>query len=231
MRTRQLAITGSVFLMLSGAAARGADAEHPALVELFQSQGCNSCPPAIANLNAIASRPDVLALTYAVDYWDYLGWKDTFAKHKFTERQWDYAHALGRSEVFTPEVVVNGRTDGVGVGKGEIESLIEAADARAGTLDASIAGDRLSIAGAAGSLSADVWVVFYDPNTLKVPIARGENAGRTLAHRNVVRDLLLAGHWSGAAEAIDLPATPPGLKRAVLIQSTAAGQVLLALPG
>ena len=118
--------------------ARAADADHPAVVELYQSQGCNSCPPAIANLNALASRPDVLALTFAVDYWDYLGWKDTFAKHKFTERQWQYAHALGHSDVFTPQVVVNGAVDGVGTGSGEIEGLIASAPSAGRAPDAHI---------------------------------------------------------------------------------------------
>jgi hypothetical protein len=231
MRPRQLLIIVGAFLALAPAAARAADAAQLAVVELFQSQGCNSCPPAIANLNALASRPDVLALTYAVDYWDYLGWKDTFAKHKFTERQYAYAHALGRTDVFTPEVVVNGRTDGVGVGKGEIEGLIETSGPKNAAAAGSIAGDRFLFEAAAGSPHADVWVVFYDPRTIDVPISRGENAGRTLAHRNVVRDFVLAGHWDGGAEAIDLPPTPQGLKRAVLVQSAGAGPILLAVRG
>src|SRR3954447_17031087 len=85
------------------------DAAHPTVVELFQSQGCSSCPPAIANINAIASRPDILALTFAVTYCDQLGWKDTFARPEFTGRQWDYAHAAGRGQVATPQTIINGR--------------------------------------------------------------------------------------------------------------------------
>src|SRR5580693_943584 len=102
-------------LLMPTGAARAADLAHPVVVELFQSQGCSSCPPANANVMAIADRPDVLALSFGVTYWDSLGWKDTFASPKFTARQWDYAHGLGHSNVFTPQVVINGRRDGVGV--------------------------------------------------------------------------------------------------------------------
>lgn len=79
------------------------------VVELYQSQGCSSCPPAIANINAIADRPAVLALTFAVTCWDRLGWKDTFARPAFTARQWEYARAGGRGQVATPQTIVNGR--------------------------------------------------------------------------------------------------------------------------
>jgi hypothetical protein len=212
--------------------AMAADANRPTVVELFQSQGCNSCPPAIANLNALASRPDVLALTFAVDYWDSLGWKDTFAKHKFTERQWQYAHALGHSDVFTPQVVVNGKVDGVGTGSGEIERLIASTPPAAAAPDANIAGGRLTIAAAPDApREADIWVAFYDPNTIDVPIGRGENAGHTIAHRNVVRDVVLAGKWHGGAETVVLPPAPQGLLRAVLVQTPGAGPILLALRG
>src|SRR5271163_4509740 len=94
------------------------------VVELFQSQGCSDCPPANANVMALSDRPDLLTLSFGVTYWDQLGWKDTFASPQFTARQWDYARAFGREEVFTPEVVVNGRADVVGADRAELESLI-----------------------------------------------------------------------------------------------------------
>nr|MBA2467204.1 DUF1223 domain-containing protein [Sphingomonas sp.] len=94
---------------LNGSAALAADVHHPVVVELFQSQGCSSCPPANANLNAIAGHPDVLALSFAVTYWNGLGWKDTFAHPAFTARQWEYSKAGGRTNVSTPQVIVNGR--------------------------------------------------------------------------------------------------------------------------
>ena len=100
--------------------ARAADAVHPVVIELFQSQGCSSCPPAAANVAALADRPDVLALSFQVTYWDQLGWKDTFAEPRYTARQWDYAHAFHHDNVFTPQVVINGRASGVGVDPHEL---------------------------------------------------------------------------------------------------------------
>src|SRR5579864_3191900 len=94
------------------------------VVELFQSQGCSDCPPANANVMALSSRPDLLTLSFGVTYWDYLGWKDTFASPQYTARQWDYAHALHHAEVYTPQVVVNGRADIVGRDKPQLEALI-----------------------------------------------------------------------------------------------------------
>jgi hypothetical protein len=93
---------------IGAANVRAADVSHPVVVELFQSQGCSSCPPANANVNALSARADVLALSFAVTYWDRLGWKDTFAKAQFTERQWQYARAMRQQDVYTPQVVVNG---------------------------------------------------------------------------------------------------------------------------
>ena len=92
------------------------------VVELFQSQGCSSCPPANANVMALSDRPDLLTLSFGVTYWDQLGWKDTFASPRYTERQWDYAHAFHRRQVFTPEVVVNGHADVVGQDRGRAGS-------------------------------------------------------------------------------------------------------------
>src|SRR5437764_4980991 len=85
-----------------------ASSAAPVVIEEFQSQGCSSCPPATANVNALAERPEVLALSFAVTYWDALGWKDTFASPAFTQRQWDYAHHAGRTNVATPQVIGNG---------------------------------------------------------------------------------------------------------------------------
>src|ERR1700691_4047599 len=113
---------------LGAAPVQAADASHPAVVELFQSQGCSSCPPTNANVNALSERADVLALSFAVTYWDSLGWKDTFAKAQFTDRQWGYARAMHQGSVYTPQVVVNGRVEGVGADPGEIENLMSRAD-------------------------------------------------------------------------------------------------------
>ncbi|MBB3859494.1 hypothetical protein GGQ88_000734 [Novosphingobium hassiacum] len=97
---------------------------NPVVVELFQSQGCSSCPPADMVLNDLAGRRDVIALNFAVTYWDYLGWKDSFAQPAFTQRQRDYASAGGRNNVATPQMIVNGRVALLGSRRGEVDQAI-----------------------------------------------------------------------------------------------------------
>ena len=204
-----------------------ADASHPTVIELFQSQGCSSCPPANAALAAYADRADWLALTFAVTYWDRLGWKDTFAKPEFTERQYAYARLGG---TYTPEVVVNGRAAGVGAEVSEVESLARKAERSAGP-EVRIEGGEVALgAGKAPSGGADVWLALYDPRTLEVAVPRGENAGRRLGHRNVVRRLVRLGIWNGEAETLALPSSE-GLARAVLVQTRGGGPILAAAKG
>ncbi len=215
-----------VFAALS-APALAADAAHPAVVELFQSQGCSSCPPALTALSRYADRADWLALTFAVTYWDRLGWKDSFARPEYTDRQYAYSRLGG---TYTPEVVVNGRAAGVGAEVSEVEALARRAERGAGP-EVRIEGDSVTIsAGAAPSGEADVWLALYDPRTLEVVILRGENAGRTLGHRNVVKRLVRLGGWSGAATRLALPPSE-GLARAVLVQTRGVGPILAAVRG
>jgi hypothetical protein len=200
-----------------------------AVVELFTSQGCSSCPPADANVLALADRPNVLALSFAVTYWDQLGWKDTFARPAFTERQQSYEWALKHPSVFTPQVIVDGRADTVGINRGEIEALI-ARESLAGGPNVTAAGDAITVgAGSAPRSGADVWMVRYDPRVQQVPIGRGENGGRTLPEKNVVRALIKIGRWSGAQQTYRLPAAQAGLKTAVLVQGSSGGPILSAL--
>src|SRR6185437_7432351 len=117
-----LAAYGVVFAI--ALVASDAAQAQPVVVELFTSQGCSSCPPANASLAAISNRPDVLALSFGVTYWDYLGWKDTFAKPEFTQRQVSYERGLGHDGPFTPQIVVNGSSDTVGNRIGDIQRLV-----------------------------------------------------------------------------------------------------------
>jgi hypothetical protein len=215
----------------AGSSARAADAQHPTVIELFQSQGCSSCPPANASLIQFSQRPDVLALNFAVTYWDRLGWKDTFATPQYTQRQYDYSSAMHGSGVYTPQIVVNGRVDGVGDEVSEMEALARKADRGASGPEVEIAGGEVAIgAGNAPAHGADVWLALYDPRVVEVPVARGENAGRTLAHKNVVHRLVLLGHWTGAAERLPLPPSG-GLARAVLVQGAGTGPIIAAAKG
>ena len=122
-----------------------ADAAHPTVVELFQSQGCSSCPPAEANVGAISDRADVLALSFEVDYWDRLGWKDTFSKAAWTARQYAYAHAMGRDGVYTPQVVVNGRVEGDGLEPGGLADLMRRGERSAGGPSVGISGGAVAV--------------------------------------------------------------------------------------
>jgi hypothetical protein len=201
---------------------------QPVVVELFQSQGCSSCPPADANLNAIADRPDVLALSFAVTYWDQLGWKDTFASPLFTARQYAYARGLHHSNVATPQVVINGRRDLVGNDRSALDAAIHAAGEPAGA-SLAIAGGSVAIAaGSAPAKGADVWLVRYDPRVQLVAIRRGENGGKTLPHRDIVRQFVRLGGWFGTARSFPLPRGGPGLKTAILVQTADGGPILAA---
>jgi hypothetical protein len=176
-------------------AGAGGSAQRPVVLELFQSQGCSSCPPANANLNAIADRPDVLALSFGVTYWDQLGWKDTFAKPAYTDRQKAYARGLG-AQLGTPQMVIEGREDLIGVNARDVELALRRARP---AIDATVALSRGRVeigAGQAPKAGADVWLVRYDPRVRQVAIQRGENNGKTLPHRDVVVELTRLGGWS-----------------------------------
>lgn len=201
-----------------------ADRDHPAVVELYQSQGCSSCPPADLAVNAIADRPDVLALSFAVTYWDQLGWKDIFGDPAFTSRQWDYARAGGRQNVATPQVIVNGRGAIVGNNRADIDAAIARFDR--GTSGPALALDGKSVAVGAGRGHATLWLVRYDPRTIPVAIRAGENSGRTIPHRNVVRQLVALGQWTGQPLHVALPSARPGLESAVLLQAGKGGPIV-----
>jgi len=207
--------------------ASATDVAHPSVIELYQSQGCSSCPPALAVLDQVANRPDVLALNFAVTYWDQLGWKDSYAQPAFTSRQWDYAHAQGRGNVQTPQLIVNGKAAVLGSFKPEVEKAI-ATNRRPDGPEITTVSGQVTVAAGAASKPATVWLVGYDPRSVQVPIRAGENSGRTLPHRNIVRQLVALGRWTGAAKAFTLPATPRGLNRAVLVQTDAGGPILAA---
>lgn len=215
--------------VLSAAPVLAADPTHPVVVELYQSQGCSSCPPAIANINAIASRPDVLALTFAVTYWDRLGWKDTFAKPAFTARQWDYARAGDRSQVATPQTIVNGRAVTNGGNRSALIQTIRRADRGTSGPVIKVAKNHIIVGGGSAGGPATVWLVRYDSRTLDVPVRAGENGGKTLSHRNVVRSIDRLGVWSGSRTTFAAPAERnPAFRRAVLVQQGAGGSIIAA---
>jgi hypothetical protein len=209
--------------------AGGAAEAQPVVVELFTSQGCSSCPPANASLAAISNRPDVLALSFGVTYWDYLGWKDTFAKPEFTERQVSYERRLGHSGPFTPQIVVNGSADTVGNEFSAVQRLVNASPLNGPQI--SLFGETVSIGAASHGTSADVWLVRYELRTINVPVARGENEGATLPHKNVVRELTRLGAWMGQAATYRISPARDGLATAILVQKPHGGAIVAAFKG
>ncbi|TDQ82295.1 hypothetical protein A8950_2117 [Dongia mobilis] len=221
--------------LVAAAFTRPAVAADLTVVELFTSQGCSSCPPADANLGILAGQDGVLALSFGVTYWDSLGWADTFAQPAFTQRQRDYAVALGNSHVYTPQMLVDGRIELVGNRMGAIEAALDravvekAAAVRPSRLV--LGADSVTLGDGAGlpEGGAEVWLVRYTAGRVDIPVARGENGGRTLAITHAVRELAPLGTWTGAAITLPIPPGDPTLKRAILVQRKGPGAILAAV--
>jgi hypothetical protein len=190
--------------------AAAAVVKRQVVVELYTSQGCSSCPPADALLSKLADRKDVIALTLPVTYWDMLGWKDTLASEGNTHRQKAYALAMGRGGIYTPQVVVDGVSDVVGSREAQVESAITArgADMRDVPVALSATPEALHISIGAGAerngADATIWL-FRILSRASVHIGAGENEGRNLTYRNVVRDVRAVGLWKGQPLSLDLP--------------------------
>jgi hypothetical protein len=212
--------------------------EPKAVVELFTSQGCSSCPNADAALGRLIKREDIVALSFSVDYWDYLGWKDTLASPKFSERQRAYGKVRGDGAIYTPQVIVNGVAHVNGSDEDKIGRLI---DKTSKALAASRVPIKLSehknkLVVDVGSASnetpakeATLWLAVI-AKSVTVPIERGENQGKTVTYQNVVRELIPIGTWNGAQMTVKLERQSfmhPGADRcAVLLQEGHAGPII-----
>ncbi len=190
---------------------QSARAEPRAVIELFTSQGCSSCPAADKLIAEYSRDPSIIALSLAVDYWDYLGWKDTLALHGHSNRQRAYARARGDREVYTPQVVVDGAVHALGSDKAAIEKAMRQTREQSSPLLLPVtmerAGDKLTVHVAASKDEkgqAEVWLC---PITKSIPVAigRGENSGQTLTYTNVVRRWIKLGDWTGKAETFSVP--------------------------
>jgi len=202
-----LAVLASAMIASAAASA----AEPRGVIELFTSQGCSSCPPADKLAGELARDPSLVVLSLAVDYWDYLGWKDTLALPGHTNRQRAYSKARGDREVYTPQVVVNGVKHVLGSDKAAIESALVQTHDQAGTLslpvNLSVAGEQISVslpAGKNGAAKGEVWLCPIT-KTAEVAIGRGENSGHTITYHNVVRRWVKLGDWTGAARTFTFP--------------------------
>ena len=227
----------TVALVGGGASAQSPTRGSPLMViELFTSQGCSSCPAADAVFKSYAARRDLVALSMSVDYWDYLGWKDTLASPKFSKRQRAYAQARGDGQVYTPQVVVNGRDHVVGSSKGDIEAALKAHAAKpsALTLAAGLEKGTITInIGQASDVVSEmtVWLAVVQSEA-NIDVKAGENRGRKLTYFNVVRDLVPAGMWSGATTTIRQSASAlssgANQRFAVLVQRGTGGPIVAA---
>ncbi|HEX2801021.1 MAG TPA: DUF1223 domain-containing protein [Phenylobacterium sp.] len=206
-----------------------AAARAPVVVELYTAQGCAGCPEANANLAKLAEKPGVLALTFPVDYWDYLGWPDTFAKPEFTERQKAYVARLSLREPYTPQVVVDGRGQAAGLKVVAIQKLVsDAARAPHNPPDIRVIGGRVYVgSGRPPRGGGEVWLIRYDPREQDVVVKSGDNKGQTVVHRNLVREVRRLGAWRGRSVALRLGApTEVGLQTVVIVQGARGGRVL-----
>lgn len=204
-----LARLSAVLLTLACLAAPAAaqpGGKPAAVVELFTSQGCASCPPADALLTELAGRADVVALAYHVDYWDYMGWTDTFGAEANSNRQRAYASRWGSSRIYTPQMIVNGETGVVGSKRHEVTKVLaEAALSLPVTLSVEAGVLSVSIEGQAGFEEAMVWLVTY-LDAAEIAIERGENEGRSILYSHVVTGRQALGVWEpGSGAQIRIP--------------------------
>jgi hypothetical protein len=186
---------------------RPALAEPRAVVELFTSQGCSSCPPADKVIGELAKDPSVIALSMPIDYWDYLGWKDTLADARFSARQQAYSRVRGDRGVYTPQVVVNGSAHLVGSDRAGIEGAIGDTRKTDGVMSVpvsmALAGKQITVSVAASGKSpaamhGEIWICSISKE-VSIAIGRGENRGREVTYHNVVRNILKVGDWNGSA--------------------------------
>lgn len=243
MDARSLIFVGALALMVAGAVGSSAqpagprstvraDAPpEPVVVELFTAQGCSGCPQANRTVEALSDQPGVIALTYAVDYWDYLGWPDTFARPEFGARQRAYQTAMRLRSVYTPQVVIDGRRQVSGAEGAAVQTAVEEeAERRVFPPEVQFreTGDAVGVgSGTVPRGGAEVWAVTYRPGRQTVEVAGGDNRGQTVRHVNVVTGLTRLGDWRGRPILLELPAateTDEGL--VVLVQARADRRIL-----
>jgi len=221
------------FICLLGALfpAVGASQDQPVVVELFTSQGCSYCPPADAYLNELAKQPNVIALAWHVDYWDYIGWKDSFANPAFTERQRAYAHAQKQRMIYTPQLIINGVENMMGKIYDEVSASIRKVTVQKAVmkLSSSRARDAYTVTLSASHRHGtyDVQLVRVSPINI-VKILGGENAGKTVTYVNVVTDLRSLGSWDGQGKVTFKTGDLVRGKYTILVQHQGHGKIVAA---
>jgi hypothetical protein len=217
-------------LVLLSLAPGAATARRSVLVELFTAQGCGTCNKANASVARWIDRPGVVVLTWSVDYWDYLGWKDTFAEPAFAERQRDYDKRFGLRDVSTPQIVVGGVVQGSGDKAEAVEDLVKRArrqSVAAPWIESETSGRIAVGSGRRPRGGGEVWLVRYDPAEKVTEVKAGDNRGATVTERNIVRQLVRLGAWSGYSKTYKAPPAPEdGLITVVIVQEDGGGPVI-----
>lgn len=183
-----------------------------AVVELFTSQGCSSCPPADALMKSFAMRDDLLAFSLPVDIWDHLGWKDTLAHPRNASRQRAYAESFGQGPVYTPQMVINGVTHAVGSNKIDIQRAIDEDNSKFARRRIPVSFLHhesvfmIDLGAAPEGMTPKVSTVWLGvvQRSVTVPIRRGENTGAEITYYNVLRDLVPVGAWDGKPKQLQL---------------------------
>ena len=216
-------LTGSLAI----APVAGAATHHPPphIVELFTAQGCSSCPEADLALKTLTERKDLIALTLPVDYWDYLGWKDTLAQPDFTLRQSAYKTRFRLRELYTPQMVIDGHAEAAGLDHARSDSLLGPAPTPQAR--SRLTARHVNVSGRAPATGADVWLVRYDPSPQSVQVKTGDNRGKLVVQQNVVKSIARLGRWRGGDKSWPLSApAPDGLKTVILVQTSRGGDIL-----
>jgi hypothetical protein len=219
---------GLALVLMSGTA--NAARSRLTLVELYTAQGCSACAAANDVMVSLAEKPEILTLTFSVSYWDYLGWKDSFSRPEFALRQKAYADRFDLPEVYTPQIVVNGRQQVAG---GKVAAVLALVDKAARTAPGALDFERLSRSqvavgtGAVPRTPADVWAISFVPGKTEVAIRRGDNRGKTLSFMNVAHQVERLGSWSGHSKIYRLPkAVLPGMRTVIVVQARSGGDVI-----
>ena len=216
-------ISAALLMSVSASAADIISGQPASVVELFTSQGCSSCPPANNFVSKLADDGDKLVLSYGVTYWDYLGWKDTFGDPEFTKRQRQYGRALGVSNVYTPQIVLNGSAHSPRYSQKDVDSM--PLPAGKPDADVTLAEGKLLVTSNADA-KAKLVIVAFMPGEQSVPVKRGENGGRTLKIANVVTDIKPV-YWNGGKTVTDIK-PEKGLAYAALFHDFETSKIVTA---
>jgi len=205
--------SGALGICAIVAVIRPAYADPRAVVELFTSQGCSSCPPADKIIGELANDPSIIAMSMPIDYWDYLGWKDTLADSRFSARQKAYSRVRGDRDVYTPQAIINGSMHVIGSDRTSIENAISTTSKEDGVMSLPVtmtqSGKQLTVSVAAANKAplaqhGEVWICSIS-KAIPISIGRGENRGKEVTYHNVVRNLVKLGDWNGTSGSWTVP--------------------------